>query len=398
MRVLQISPRKPYPPSGGGEIVTYNTIKYLSLRNHDITLVSIVDKSEDIPELQEYCEWVPVEKDTRNKIFGILGNLLSAKPYTISKYHSGRVMDVVRRELREKEFDIVHLDGLHVAHYGAMVKREFELPVVLGAHNVETKIMQRFYRSQGNPFIKLYAYYQYRKLYSYEARLCGVFDRCLMITGLDERRLREMNPNVKTAVVPAGVDTSYFYPLNLREEPCSIVSVASMDWLPNVESILWFYYRVFPIVKKSVPEARLYVVGRNPPGAIKDLEGDDVVVTGFVDDVREWMARGRVFIVPLKTGSGMRVKILNAMAMAKPVVSTSVGCEGIGAVHGRSISVADSPEEFAARIVELFNEREKRERMATAGLELVDREYRWEKIAERMEWEYLGVLPGRDKR
>lgn len=395
MKILQISPKKPYPPTGGGEIVAYNTIKYLAMRGHEITLVSIVEKEEGIPELEKFCRWMPIQKDTATTTIGLLGNLFSKKPYTISKYHSEEIKQKIWGIFKKFNFDIVHIEGLHAAYYGIYIKQEFGLPVVLRELNVEAKIMERFYKNQKNPLIKAYAYLQYKKLSCYEAVICEVFDKCFMITEEDKRRIKEMNPRVKTSVIPSGVDTSYFYPMEIEEEPLSIVSVASMDWLPNVEGILWFHKDILPLIKKEIPEIKLYVVGKNPPDSVKGLEKDDILVTGFVEDVREYMARGAVFIVPLKTGSGMRIKILNALAMGRAIVSTSVGCEGINVMDGENIRIANTEQEFAREVIKLLKGREERKRLGEAGLKLVKEKYQWERIAEQIEKEYEEILGAR---
>ena len=392
MKILHISPRKPYPPTDGGKIVAYNTIKYLAMRGHKITLACIVEKEEEIPELEKFCEWIPIQKDTTTTTAGLLSNLFSKKPYTIFKYHSEKIKQKIREILRKDDFDIVYIDGLHTAYYGTYIKQEFGLPVVLREHNVEAKIMERFYKNQKNPLIKAYAYLQHKKLSCYEAAICEVFDKCFMITEEDERRIKEMNPRVRTSVIPSGVDTSYFYSMEIEEESFSIVSAASMDWLPNVEGMFWFCKDIFPLIKKEIPEIKLYVVGKNPPDSVKSLEKDDIIVTGFVEDVREYIARSAVFIVPLKTGSGMRIKILNALAMERAIVSTSIGCEGIDVINGKNIYIADTEEEFSQGVIKLLKNKEKRKRLGEAGLKLVKEKYQWERIAEQIEKEYRKAI------
>jgi len=392
MKIIQISPRTPYPPTNGGEIVAYNTIKYLSMRGHDIILISITDKKKKIPELEKYCSWIPIQKYTKTTIVGLLSNLFSKKPYTISKYHSNEARRAVLKILTKVNVDLVHLDGLHVVYYGAFIKQKLDLPIVLREHNIEAKIMGRFYKNQYNPFVKLYAYFQYKKLYRYEAKASEIFDRCFMITKKDEKLIKQMNPKAKTAVITSGVDTSYFSPIEIEEEPYSITSVASMDWLPNIESILWFHNRILPQVKEEIPQAKLYIVGKNPPSCIRKLKNEDVVVTGFVEDIRNYIAKCQVFIVPLRTGSGMRIKILTALAMRKAIVSTSVGCEGIEIIDGKNILIADAPEDFAQKIVRLLNSKEERRNLGKEGLKLVKDKYQWERIAEQIEEEYKKII------
>lgn len=392
MRILQISPRVPYPLTDGGKIGIYNIVKYLTLRGHNITLVCFNDEINKYPELEKYCKLIIIRKKTKTTYLGLFLNLFSSIPYGISKYHSAITKNKIYDLVKKNKYDIVHLDHLHTAYYGVFIKNNFNLPVVLREHNIENMIMKRFNKNQKNIFIKSYAYLQYKKLYRYESNICEIFNRCLMITKNDEKILKMMNSNIKTSVIPAGVDTSYFYPINIKEEEYSLVSVASMNWLPNIEAIEWFYKEVLPLIKKKVQKIRLYIVGINPPNNIKSLANNNVIVTGFVKDVREYIAKGQVFIVPLRTGSGMRIKILNALAMGKAIISTSIGCEGIEVTDCRNIYIADTKEKFAEKILYLLNSKNERRRIGENGLKLVKEKYQWEKIAENIEIEYIKII------
>jgi len=393
MKILQITPRLPYPLVDGGSIESYNTIKYLALRGHDITLISLVVERKKVPELEKYCKLISIEKDTKNNFLGYIFNIFSNTPYTISKYLSNNIKKKIRELLKKSKFEIIVLNQLHTAHYGLFIKEELNLPVVLREQNVETIIMKRFYKNNKNLFIKLYAYLQYKKLYKYESKICEIFDRCIMITKNDEKIMKEMNPNLKTNVIPAGVDTLYFFPLKVREEAFSIVSVASMDWLPNVEGIKWFCDEVYPLIRKIIPNVKLYIVGKNPPNIIKKLNNrNNIIVTGYVKDVRDYLAKGQVFIVPLKTGGGMRIKILQALAMEKAVVSTSIGCEGIEVINGKNIYIANNEEKFAKKVVFLLNNKNERRKIGEEGIKLINKRYRWEKIVDDLEKEYKAII------
>jgi len=277
------------------------------------------------------------------------------------------------------------------------VKNNFNLPVALREHNIENMIIKRYYKNQKNIFIKYYAYLQYMKLYKYERIICEIFNRCLMITKNDEEIMKKMNSNIKTSVIPAGVDTTYFYPIDIKEEEYSLISVASMNWLPNIEAIEWFCKEILPLIKKKVQKIKLYIVGINPPNNIKGLANNNVIVTGFVEDVRKYIAKGQVFIVPLKTGSGMRIKILNALAMRKAIVSTSVGCEGIEVVDGENIYIADNKQQFAEKVIYLLKNDDERKRLGQEGIKLIKEKYQWEKIAEQIETEYMEIIKENNK-
>lgn len=398
MRILQLTPKIPYPPDDGGKIGIFGITKYLALRGHKITLLSITtfdQTTDDISGLSEYCKIESVTMDTANNYIDMFLNVFSSAPYTLSKYYGRPFLKKLNEVLARNQFDIVHVDHLHMAHYGKFIKECFDLPVVLREHNVESTIWERYYKEISNPFKKAYIFIQYKKVYKYESEMTSYFDRCFMITEEDKRRIERMNPKVKACVIPAGVNTSFFYPLTLPIEPYSIVLVGAMDWLPNVEGTLWFIERVWPLVKQKEPHSKLYVVGKNPPEEIRNLTGEDIIVTGFVEDVREYMAKAAVFVVPLKTGGGMRVKILNALAMGKAIVSTSVGCEGIDVENGKNIYIADTELEFAKGILELLEDSDKREKLGEEGLKLIKEKYQWERIAEQIEKEYEKVLQER---
>ncbi len=393
MKILQITPRLPYPLVDGGSIESYNTIKYLALRRHDITLISLVVERKKVPELEKYCKLISIEKDTKNNFLGYIFNIFSNTPYTISKYLSNNIKKEIRELLKKDKYDIVVLNQLHTAYYGIFIKEEFNMPVVLREQNVETIIMKRFYKNNKDLLIKLYAYLQYKKLYRYESKICKIFDRCIMITKNDEKIIKKMNSNIKTNIIPAGVDTSYFSPIKVQEEAFSIVSVASMDWLPNAEGITWFCDEIYPLIVKVIPKVRLYVVGKNPSKIIKKLNNrNNIIVTGYVKDVRKYFAKGQVFIVPLKTGGGMRIKILQALAMKKAIVSTSIGCEGIDVINGKNIYIADDEKEFAKKIIFLLNNESERRKIGEEGIKLVEKKYRWERIVEDLETEYKAII------
>jgi len=392
LKILEITTRLPYPPTNGGKLVTFNIVKYLALRGHDITLICFGDKVKKVPELEKYCKLIIIRKNIKTNVMGLLFNLYLDVPYGPSKYHSRIIGKKINNIIKRNNYEIIHLDHLHTAYYGLFIKKKYDLPVILQEHNVENMIMKRYYQNQKNIFIKFYAYLQYKKLYKYESKICEIFNRCFMLTKIDEKIIKDMNSNIKTSVVPAGVDTSYFYPIKVREEEFSLISVASMDWLPNIEAINWFCKEVLPLIKRKIQKIKLYIIGINPPNSIKSLANNNVIVTGFVEDVREYIAKGQVFIVPLKTGSGMRIKILNALAMAKAIVSTSIGCEGIEVTDGENIFIADSKEKFAEKIIYLLNNESERKRLGENGLKLVKKKYCWEKIVENIENEYKEII------
>ena len=393
MRILQITPRVPYPPDDGGKIGIFNITKYLSMRGHKITLLSLDSiPVKDMSGLEKFCNVKTVFANTSNSYLKMFLNLFSPSPYTMSKYYIKDFETKLYSLLKKNRFDIVHIDSLHMAYYGKMIKSHFNIPIVLREHNVESVIWERYYQESSNLLKKTYAGIQFKKVYKYESKILEVFDKCLMITKEDEKRIKQMNPKIKTAVVPAGVDTSKFFPMDITPEPYSIVFVGSMDWLPNIDGVLWFYKKIFPKIKHEMPSTKLYIVGKNPPLEIKNIVDKNVIITGYVNDVREYMAKAAVFIVPLRIGGGMRIKILEAFAMKKPVVSTTVGCEGIEIKDRGNIYVADDDERFAEKVIELLVDGKKRKEIGENALQLVRNKYTWERVAKSLEIEYLKTI------
>jgi glycosyltransferase involved in cell wall biosynthesis len=388
MNILQIVPQIPYPPDNGARIGIFNVTKHLALRGHNIVMFSLgTDRDTKQKELEEYCELYTVEKDTKTSFSGIVSNLFESTPYTILKYYSADVLRKLMNVSRVRKPDVVHVDHLHMAIYGKLLKQHCDVPIALREHNVEYVIWERFYKVQKNPFIKAYAYLQYEKVKQYERTMCGYYDRVFAITQDDEERLRRLNKSIKTTVIPAGVDTAYFASKQTIEE-YSILFLGSLDWQANIDGLLWFIEKIFPLVLKQDLSVKLLIVGKNPVGKIMALRSSQIEVHPNVPDVREYIEKAKVFIVPLRIGGGMRLKILEAFAMQKAIVSTSVGCEGIEVENDKELMIADDEQSFAEQVISLLSDGGKRKRLGNQGYELVKRKYSWERVAKSFEAVY----------
>jgi len=396
MKILFVAPDIPYPSTNGGKIVVFETIKHLTKKGHQVDFLFLTDKNTDklnFWKLSKWCKPYPVFHNCKTSWIGLMFNIFSKKPYSIAKYHSDNLNKQFVKLLENTKYDIIQFEGLFVAYLiNTRYKTIGLTPVILREHNIESVIIERLFRNRRVFPVNLFLRVQYKRLFDYEARICAKFNRCFMISPIDKQKLEEMNPNVQTKLIPGGVDTSYFFPQIVREDLYSIVYVGSMDWLPNADGIFWFCKDIFPCIKQKISEAKLYIVGKNPPAYIKKLQDQDIIITGFVEDVRKYIAKGQVFIVPLRIGSGMRIKILNTFAMGKAVVSTSVGCEGIDVVDGKNIYIADSKKEFAKKVIFLLNNKNERDRIGKEGLKLVKEKYQWGKIAEDTEIEYKKII------
>ncbi len=384
MRILEILQNVPYPPVDGGRIAVYRTAQALARIGHQVGFVSPAQVGEPVaPEFgQEFPVWT-MPADMKMRLSGMFMNLFSSIPYSYRKSQPPGFMALVRRAAREFRPEIIQTDFLHMARYGLAIARELQLGVVLRMQNVDSTMMARFRESQSNPLVRAYAAIQHARLLAYEKEYLPQFDRRVAVTQVDATVLSRLGGGVRVDVVGVGVDVPDVPPQPSLEEPGSIISVALMRWLPNVVGIRWFLDAVMPRIRAQLPTAFCRIVGKDPPRDIRRrADGSSVIVTGFVPDVRPLIQRSSVFVVPTRVGSGIRVKILEALALGKAVVSTSIGCEGIeGLVDGYNILLADEPQDFADAVVGLLRDRDRRQSLGEAGRELVANRYTWQEVA-----------------
>lgn len=394
MNILLLTHMYPYPPNDGGRIVTFNTIKYDVKYGNNLTVITLNEKQIK-SELDDYCKVHIIEKDTNNDYMDMVKNLFSNMPYNLSKYYDDRVLKKIDELFANSSFDLVVIDHLHMAIYGKYIKEKYRtFPVILRQHNVESTIMERFYKNQSNFLIRSYAKLQFSKLYKFEKTIVELFDKCFMITEDDSTRITNMNPRAKTTVIPAGVDVEVYKPINEYEynDGANIIFLGAMNWLPNEDGAIWFAENIFDKILKKEPKAKFYIVGKNPSDNVKKLHnGNNVIVTGFVEDDKEYISKANVFIVPLRIGGGMRIKILNAMSMGKCIVSTSIGAEGIK-VTGEDICICDTEEEFANNVVQLLNNNERRKQIGINARNTIIEKYSWESICKRVNYEYKQLV------
>jgi len=385
MNVLFLMSQLPYPLDTGAKIRTFNLIKKVSKVNK-ITLVAFGDEQKDLDKvkaLNKICNQVHIVSRGRDfSYLSILFNFFSVLPYNIKKYFSKKMVKLIQKLIKADEFDLIHCDSLQMSHNLSIID---SIPKVLTEHNVESQIIKRYFENETNLIKKGIIYYQWKKLFKYEIEICKKFDHCITVSE-EDKKILENHGNINCiSVVSNGVDTDYFKLLATSHQTPeeSIVITGSMDWLPNSDAVEYFCRDILPLIWEDKPNLRFYVVGRNPTEAVKKLAEKDhrLVVTGIVDDVRSYVAKAKVFVVPLRIGGGSRLKILEAMSMKKAVVSTSIGAEGLGVEHGKNIILADGPESFANAVKKVFKDDELRKSLENEGEKLVKEKYDWSVVA-----------------
>lgn len=396
MRVLWLKTELLHPVDKGGKIRTYNMLKELK-RDHHVTYLTLDDGSAGRDEREqalEYChELVCIPHQQREKFtpgfyFELLLNLVESRPYAIRKYESAAMQREI--EKREGSFDLLVCDFLAPA---PNVPRTLATPTVLFQHNVEAMIWKRHYEVQTNPVKRSYLYGQWQKMRRFEKEMCRRFD-CVVAVSADDRDQMKQEYGAEAVFdVPTGVDTEFFRPGGeTKPSPHAMVFTGSMDWLPNDDAIRYFMREIMPLIRKQVPDATLTVVGRNPTPALVELSKTDpsLIVTGRVDDVRPYMEGAAVYIVPLRIGGGTRLKIFEAMAMERAVVSTTVGAEGLPLTSGVELLLADEPASFAEATVKVMTDSSYAEQLGRRAASVVRRNHGWRQVTE----DFISICTG----
>jgi glycosyltransferase involved in cell wall biosynthesis len=367
-------------------------LRELKRQGHEITYLTLDDgsASSDAKERAvEYCDrliTVPhrtVPKFSAGFYRELALNLASPLPYFMRKYRS----DGMRREILglagRESFNVLVCDFLQPS---VNVPFEVDLPTVLFQHNVEAMIWKRHYEVQSNPVKKLYLRNQWSKSFRYERDACRRFDRVVAVSDEDRLRMEREYGLSEVADVPTGVDTEFFRPRGgEKREPHNLVFTGSMDWLPNEDAIQYFTKEILPLIRRSVPGVSLTVVGRNPYPSLIELSKRDssVIVTGRVDDVRPYMERAAAYIVPIRIGGGTRLKIYEAMAMEKPIVSTTIGAEGLPVRDNEELLLADEAATFAAGVVRVLEDERLAQDLGRRAARVVRESFGWDKVSAR---------------
>jgi sugar transferase (PEP-CTERM/EpsH1 system associated) len=393
MNILWLNANLLLPLDKGGKLRTWHLMRELA-RHHKITYISFADPGRP-PELDrgmrdvcaelETVERRDAEKGTWRFYAGAAARLLDPLPYAVAKYRSPEFAGRVRDALASRRFDLVVCDFL--VPFVNMPAR-LPCPAVLFTHNVEAEIWRRHAETCETAGARALYRSQWRRMQRFERLAVSRFDLVLAVSNADRTTLLRLYGDALRApvrVVQTGVDTEYFSPPPADAvAPRHLVFTGSMDWLPNEDGVRYFCSEILPRIRRLEPDATFSIVGRAPTPAVRELAGrvPGVEVTGRVDDVRPHMARGALYVVPLRIGGGTRLKIFEAMAMGKAIVSTTVGAEGLPLTAGRDIAIADDPGHFASTTVHLLRDDELRRRIEAQARRLVVEQYDWSAVAQ----------------
>jgi glycosyltransferase involved in cell wall biosynthesis len=390
VRILWVKAGKLLPVDTGGKIRSFNILKQLSLRHH-VTLLSYYGGGDDPAYERELREQFPgalalhtgpLDRSKVSRLFDFARRSLSPAPYAVSKFTS----PLVRRQImdwdRAAVFDIIVCDFLAAS---LNFPRALRTPTVLFQHNVESMLWQRRADTESHPLKRLVTVREAQKMHRYERETVARFRHVIAVSDIDRQAMATMTDVRDIHVVPTGVDTRAFRPAVRNDHPRpELLFLGSMDWEPNIDAVRHFCESIWPSVRARVPDARFRVVGRQPPSSIQRLSSDTIEIVGRVPSVGEHLHRAAVFVVPLRIGGGTRLKIYEAMAAGKAVVSTTIGAEGLDVADGTNILLADDPDAFASSVVRLLQNPAERRALEDGALDLAAR-YDWSAIAVQFE-------------
>jgi sugar transferase (PEP-CTERM/EpsH1 system associated) len=390
MNVLIFTPYLPYPLNNGGLIRVHHLVVNIA-RSHNVTLLCLEPDNDaqaagiEVLRAQGVTvELAPADRGQlkQYKRMYQLASLFSSKTYEYYKYHSKALQNRIDELCQAEHFDLILTEFSQMGYY----QLPDNIEKYVDQHNVEYEIMQRTFETERSPLRKFLAKAEWRKYYHHEIENCEKFDACLTTSQRDADILKSrMSSDTQFHVIPNGVDSEFFQPATDTANPNLILFTGTISYYPNVEGILWFAKSVWPIIKQKKPDAQFCIAGKAPPAEVQALASDpDIEVTGAVDDMRDYYAKAAVVVVPLRVGGGTRLKILEAMAMGKAIVSTAVGAEGINYTKEQDILIEDEPNTFADATIRVMSDGTLRDTLESQGRALVEKQYDWRAVTEQL--------------
>lgn len=398
MKILVLDEEFPYPTNTGKRTRSFNLYRRLAAW-FKIRYVGYGEQNSTEAEALRLVGIEPIAVPTRIPpklgpafYLRLLANLLSPLPYIVTSHYSRIYEGVVRSNLAEFNPDLILCEWTPYTIYA----KSLSVKKLVATHNIEADIWKRYYENETNRLRRYYIREQWRKVERFEREALGWVDGALTVSDLDRMRLLQNQSDLPIMVVSNGVDLDYFRPMPQPERRQHVVFTGSMDWRPNQDAARYFVNEILPLLRRSRPDLECTFVGRSPPADIQALAAmPGVHITGTVDDVRPYVGRAAVYVVPLRIGGGSRLKILEALAMGRAVVSTTVGAEGLDVVPDRHVVLVDDPRAFAKSVSQLLDDPERCLDLATEGRRLVERCYGWDALADQLK-SFIQEIAGKD--
>ena len=398
MKILILCNKSPWPKREGGPIAMHAMISGLIQAGHSVKVLAAntnkytVDPDSIPADFKEKTQIELVDIDLSVTIPGALYNFFSGKSYHVTRFHTKAFEQKIIEVLRKETFDIIQLEMLQMATYLDVLRKYSKAPVVLRAHNIEHKIWQRIAENCPNPFKRFYLNHLYQSLRRFEIGILNKMDGIIAITPVDARNLDRLSHSTNIISVPFGINLESLPANPVQPEEASLFHIGTMNWFPNEEGIKWMIDEVWPAVTKKLPGIELHLAGRYMPEWLLKLSVPRITVDGEVADVWEYMQRFSIMVVPLFSGSGIRIKIVEAMAAGKAIITTAIGAEGINYENGQHLLIAKDPKSFVDAIVRLYNDKTLRDSLGKNARMLIAKEHDNNKLMLKLTAFYTELL------
>jgi glycosyltransferase involved in cell wall biosynthesis len=406
VHILLLTQILPYPPDAGPRIKTWHVLRYLVEGRHRVTLVSFIRPEEEphLPTLRALCAEVLTVPIRRSRVADVghwLRSHLSGRPFLIERDDSRKMRALIDQILREKSVDVIHADQLTMTQFALPRKGEAATHPyrVFDAHNATWTILARM--RHGTPwFLRPVLALEMQRVKRYEGQLVHAFDHTLAVTDIDRQALHQAADSCRAtapvtadrlSVIPIAVDTAQLQPIQRQPDSQTLLTLGTLHYPPNADGIRWFIQHVFPLIRQSAPAASLLILGKNPPADFARLAAQSagaITVTGYVPEVKPYLERSALVVIPVLAGGGMRVRILEALSHGMPTVTTTIGMEGIEARPGEDLLVGDRPEDFAAAVIQVLADPALRERLSANGRRLATTRYDWQVVLRQLDAVY----------
>jgi glycosyltransferase involved in cell wall biosynthesis len=398
MKILILCNKSPWPKREGGPIAMHAMISGLIQAGHSVKVLAAntnkynVDPDAIPDDFKEKTKIEFVDIDLSITLSGALFNFLSGKSYHVTRFHTKAFEQKIIEVLRKESYDIIQLEMLQMATYLDILRKYSKAPVVLRAHNIEHKIWQRIAENCPNPFKRFYLNHLYQSLRRFEIGILNKMDGIIAITPVDARNLDRLSHSTNIISVPFGINLESLPANPVQPEGASLFHIGTMNWFPNEEGIKWMIEKVWPAVIKKLPGIELHLAGRYMPEWLSNLSVPHINIDGEVPDVWEYMQRFSIMVVPLFSGSGIRIKIVEAMAAGKAIITTAIGAEGINYENGQHLLIAKDPNSFADAIVKLCNDKTLRDSLGKNARMLIAKEHDNNKLMLKLTAFYIELL------
>jgi glycosyltransferase involved in cell wall biosynthesis len=422
VHILFLTQIVPYPPDSGPKVKTWHVLRHLVERGHRVTLASFIRPEEEasIETLRELCHavyTVPIHRSRPADLVYWLRGHVTGRPFLIERDDLSAMHELVQRILAAEAIDAIHADQLTMTQFALRASRGSDRfgqksisstraspALIFDAHNAVWTIVERM-RQNAPWFLKPVLALETKRIKHYEGYIVRKFDHTLAVTETDRRALLEAASSnfngskpasIEIPVIPIAVDTGQLGPISRFPGSVNILTLGTLHYPPNADGIRWFVREILPLIQKQVPEVTLTIIGKNPPKDFVERasqEPQSIHVTGYVPDLVPHLEKAAIMVVPVRAGGGMRVRILEAFAHAIPVVTTTIGLEGIDAQPGEDVLVADSPADFAGAVTRLLRDDSLQSRLATNGRRLAEQRYDWRVVLKEMDDIHKQIAP-----